>query len=456
MTVLIALMIITLMLFEFQFGSMLERKLAYNELNQVQAYYLAKGAAKVGMLRVALYGRLANDKSLTNMAKGIPIGQYLEMIWSLPFPPFPPDSGSLGKLAKSDRDAAENLLKQTKISNGQSIHTIRTETNKINVNFLQLPKKVLEEGKIDLRGEPKNLYEYVGRSLINLMEGFIAESDDPYGEYGNFSPEEVVLNLMDWVNPGGNSFSGGSKDAYYEGLNPPYKAKRNRFYTVEEVKMVKGISPALFKKLRKYITVYSYDGKININRAGAEVIRSLYPDFNEEDVKELMEFRDKLGGFQTEKQFVEYVTQTLGRQGFGEIYDDPNNYPFTVSTTSFIVEGTGQIRKSASVISRNVTVALALASSKKKSSKATTQAKNPTECAKLPGYFWDSRQGMNVCRPKPSDDEECRFELAGTPTEQNGNFCCKLNNIPLICVSEQDSSAKADADSLRVIYWSES
>lgn len=455
MTVLIALMIITLMLFEFQFGSMLERKLAYNELNQVQAHYLAKGAARVGMLRVALYGRLVSNKSIEKAAQGIPVGQYMEMLYTLPFPPFPPNADSIGELNKADRDAAESLLEQTRISNGQSIHTIRTETNKINVNFLQLSKQALEEGDIDLRRDPKTLQEYVARSLINLMEGFIADSDDPYREYGNFSPEEIVLNLMDWVNPGSNALAGGSKDAYYEGLNPPYQAKRNRFYTIDEVRMVKGISPALFRKLRKYITVYAYDGKININQASGEILRALYADFTEEDIKELLEYRETTGGFATEKGFVSYVSDTLGRSGFAEIYDDPKTYPFTVNATSFIVEGTGQIRKSASVISRSVTVALSLAASKKGGQNETANAKNPTECNKLPGYFWDSRQGMNTCRAKPQDDEECRFELAGTPSEQNGNFCCKLNNIPLICLSEKDTNGPGNADSLKVIYWAE-
>ena len=45
------MMIITIMLFEFQYSAMVERKLAYNELNQLQALYLAKAGARIGLLR---------------------------------------------------------------------------------------------------------------------------------------------------------------------------------------------------------------------------------------------------------------------------------------------------------------------------------------------------------------------------------------------------------------------
>lgn len=46
--------------------------------------------------------------------------------------------------------------------------------------------------------------------------------------------------------------------------NSPYKTKRGRFFTLDEVKLVKDISPSLFLKLKPYITVFSEEGKANL------------------------------------------------------------------------------------------------------------------------------------------------------------------------------------------------
>ena len=58
-------MIITILLFEFQYAAMVECKLAYNDLNQTQAYYLAKSGARMGLLRIALYARLKTNPQLS-------------------------------------------------------------------------------------------------------------------------------------------------------------------------------------------------------------------------------------------------------------------------------------------------------------------------------------------------------------------------------------------------------
>src|SRR5688572_27727990 len=100
------MMIMSIMIFEFQYSAMIERKLAYNEINQQQAYYLAKSGVRIGLLRIALYGRARRSPAIKNVAGGIDITPYLEMIWNLPLPPFPPDAGALGKLDKKDKDAA--------------------------------------------------------------------------------------------------------------------------------------------------------------------------------------------------------------------------------------------------------------------------------------------------------------------------------------------------------------
>ena len=90
LTVLVAMMIISIMLFEFQYSSMVEQKLAFNEVNQLQAYYLAKSGVRIGLLRIALYGRAKRAPQLKQLGAGA--DSMLDPIWSLPLPAFPPAS----------------------------------------------------------------------------------------------------------------------------------------------------------------------------------------------------------------------------------------------------------------------------------------------------------------------------------------------------------------------------
>lgn len=450
-------MIITIMLFEFQFSAMIERKLAYNELNQLQAYYLAKSGVKIGILRVSLFGRVSRDPSIKNMAKGVDITPYLNQVWQLPLPPFPPESGAaIKKLDKSDRDAAEKFLKQSKVSTGQSSHVITNESSKINLNYLQVPKEQRSE-RIDFRSpDPKGLFDYVGRTLVALIDNFIKESKDPFEEYGNLRPEEVVYDIMDWVNPGSQSYGGGNKDSFYEQQNPPYKAKRSRFYTMDELRMVKSITPHLYSKLRPYVTVYSFDGKININEANDTMLKAIYPDFTEDDLKKLNEEKGKRGGFwAAEKDFVKYISDGLGRSGFTSLYKDEKNYPFTVGTQSFIVESLGVVQKSGSSIQKVIRVAVALTGAGGGGGTTQKNITNEAQCNATPGSFWDRRVTGQDCKTKPTSAEACD-RIVGKWQQVNGQDCCQINNVGPVCLSPQDKQASKDANKLKILYWSES
>lgn len=452
LTVLVAMLVISIMLFEFQYSSMVERQLAFSELNQLQAYYLAKSGIRIGLLRVALYGRARKDPSVSKATGGLDVKPYLEMIWRLPLPAFPPKAELLGKLARTDKDSAEKILEQTRVTDGQVTHIITSESAKLNLNFLVAPSKLRNARPNFTASGQKSLFEYVGLTLIQILDNFWRDSESPYEEYGNLKPEEVVYDIMDWINPGEERFLGGSKDSFYEQQRPPYKAKRHRFYTVDELKLVRGIDDHLFTKLRPYVTVYSEDGRININTAGTAVIAALYRDFTPDDVKRILEERDKRGGFLNEQQFVEYVSSTLGRSGFKTFYDRPNEYPFTVSSQSFLIESLGMIRKSASQVQKMIRVAVVL--TRGKGGTVNTSVTNSGECNSKPGFFWDTLD--NKCRSKPTNTKECEF-LGGQWEEDGNRKTCKILTRGNIELKPQDTtSGVQEANALKILHWSES
>jgi len=467
LTVLIAMMIITIMLFEFQYSAMVERKLAYNELNQLQALHLAKAGARIGLLRVALFARLRRSPALKNVGGGIDVTPYLEQVWKLPLPPFPPTQGTVQKLNTQDKNAAEKVMEQTKVEDGQYTHVITSESNKINLNFLQVPANLRSE-RITFSDSPKSLFEYVGKTLVNLLENFIRDSEDPYQEFPNLKPDELVFNLMDWVNPGSFSFAGGAKDSFYEQQKPPYKAKRGRFFTIEELKLVKGIDDHMYEKLKPLVTVYSYDGKININTASSNVLRALYKDFTEDDMKRLMEERDRIGGWMSEKAFVEFVTSTLGRQGFKTYFSNEADYPFTIASQSFVIESAGILKRSKSVIMKTMRIGVALTVGKG----GTTDSSytSAAACNAAPGRAWNPllASGAGACVTAPTTDAECLNLGGGAFTVIDGKKCCLVPNTFRYCLDNTSTPtagaaggnpatpAKAvDPNTMKILFWSE-
>ncbi len=434
-TVLVALMIISIVLLEFQYQSFVERKLAYNDLNQLQAYYLAKSGVHVGLLRIALYARARKDPNIKSAVGNS--SQLLDMIWNLPLPAFPPDASSLDKLLKEDKDIAQKELKETSITDGKFTEVITSESSKINLNYLVVPPDQRDQ-RITFPVFPNpatTLFQSVGVTLINLMQNFLSQSDDPYNEYPGLNPEEVVDNIMDWVTPGQQSFAGGNKDGWYQQQNPPYLAKRNRFYSVDELRMVKGIDDHLFSKLKPYVTVYSYDGKINLNSATTEMIRALYRDFTDDDLKKISDEKTRIGGaWATEAQFVQFVTSNLGRTGFQTLYPNAQQYPFTVTSQSFMIESMGIITRSKSQIQKVIRVGVALS---RGSGGQVLPATNPNDCTTQSG-FWDTRVPPGQCKTPPTGQSDCeRMAGAWNPT----TLCCQFNGIAPVCPGQIGAGA---------------
>lgn len=459
LTVLVALMVISIMLFEFQYGAMVERKLAYNELNQLQAYYLAKSGARLGLLRINLYARAKKDATIKKLIDQVPQASgFIDSIWSLPLPAFPPDATNLSELAAPDKDAAERVLDQTKVSDGKSTHVISDESTKINLNDLMVPTDK-RDLRVDFRSDtPQGHFWYTGRLLINLMDNFLRESENPSEEYGDLSPEETVFNIMDWVTPGDNSFIGGSKDLFYEKLVPPYKAKRNRLYTIDELRLIKGIDETLYNKLKPHVTVYADQGKININTTNREdFYKALVPGLRSEDIKKVLEERDKRSGWSSVEDFANYIKTTFGGAEFEKLYPKKDEYPFSVASQSFIVESMGRLDRSKSSIQKIIRVAVSLRSTGADCGAIT----DTSQCGRTPGCFF-RKAPINACQRKAKTQEECISLGAGsTSFEQAGDnqLCCTVPSDQLqerICFNPKTETPKAgEFNAIKIVQWSE-
>jgi general secretion pathway protein K len=146
----------------------------------------------------------------------------------------------------------------------------------------------------------------------------------------------VSDSIQDWIQPGDAPRPAGAKSDYYQGLTPPYNAKNAPVDDLEELQLIKGITPEMFKGtppdpdatfqhhklgfgnapgqapdyifgLRDVLTPYS-NGKINVNTADSNVLACI-PGMDGEAIQNIMTFRTSEGGYDNSSG----VIQNLGQ-----------------------------------------------------------------------------------------------------------------------------------------------
>ena len=113
--------------------------------------------------------------------------------------------------------------------------------------------------------------------------------------------DELADTLADWIDVNDEPRPmGGEAYDYYNRLSPAYAAKGGGLDTLEEILLVKGYTPQIYKRLMPFITVYTDEpgniiaaSKININTAPREIIMALSNEISEQMAQGLIDYRDK-------------------------------------------------------------------------------------------------------------------------------------------------------------------
>ena len=105
--------------------------------------------------------------------------------------------------------------------------------------------------------------------------------------------EIITDSILDWLDEDDLHHVNGAEKGYYATFPEPYEPKNGPFESLEELTLVKGITPQIFELLRDHLTIYGM-GKINVNFASKEVL--LYvPTITEEIAKAMIKYRWKRG-----------------------------------------------------------------------------------------------------------------------------------------------------------------
>ena len=138
----------------------------------------------------------------------------------------------------------------------------------VSYNFMNEPGGVLET-RYGLSDEESkiNFNTAGGAVLKNLFAAFGLDEVEA---------QELAASIVDWRDKDSQLSIplGSAEDPYYHGLPYPYEAKDSEFESLDELLLVKGMTPEILEKLKDYVTVSS-GGRMNINTASSLVLLSL-------------------------------------------------------------------------------------------------------------------------------------------------------------------------------------
>jgi len=239
---LVFIALLTIIVVEFLYEAEVEASLAYSQQGELEAYLAAKSAIAKGIAYLA-------EDNLNSMMSGAP----------------PVDS---------DFDLFSfNMSAATEPLNNALMHaSISDEYGKINLNALLVPQS---------GGEPQER-----TALVDALREFFALRDTGKGA----SPEIIVDSILDWLdyNDGDSERPQGAENDYYMGLENPYPCKNGPMDSIEELLLIKGITPKIYfgdtekeqLPLSEYLTVHGdWQGRININSAQPDVIAAITAGF---------------------------------------------------------------------------------------------------------------------------------------------------------------------------------
>ena len=194
--------------------------------------------------------------------------------------------------------------------------TITDESSKIDLNSL-----------VTQGGYPDDKYIAFFRRLLRVRE-----LDEAIADY-----------VRDWID---SNDVGPAESPYYQSLPNPYLCKNARFDTVEELQLVRGVTPEVFARLRKFVTIGT-GGPVNINTASREVLMALHGDITPSMADDVIRTR-------TELPFKD-KTEIKNLAGFESIFPEISNL-ISVRSDAFSLEASvmfNETRRQAHAIFNN-------------------------------------------------------------------------------------------------------
>jgi len=236
--VLVIVALLTSVLTDLAFSTMVDMRLTETFRDSTKAYYLAKGGINAGRMIIQ------EDRNRYDS---------LDERWSKGVINYPVGEGSV-TIQITDQDGKLAINGLVTRNNPQSIMIDR---------FYRL----LVALELDQQVDPAELTA----ALVDWLD----VDDEPYAEIHT---------------DGQNLPVAGAEDVYYQSQQQPYRCKNGPLGTLQELSLVKGFTPEIVKLLSPHLAV---NGAVaaNVNTASAEVLMSLDLQISRETAQTIIDYR---------------------------------------------------------------------------------------------------------------------------------------------------------------------
>lgn len=252
---------------EISYDASVEYTVNSQNLNRVKAYYAAKSAVDLGLLRVKVYQQVSASPMAQQFAQYIDEIWKFKLIWPLPIDV---DSNAV------DKDNFEEAKKESLFDANWDLEII-DEGSKIDLS--------------DLVSKSKTLSEISRQQLLNILKQKYETDIEFANRNENITPEALIDNITDWQSDKISSVGGGgNKVAKFTSLGPDFPPNRG-FRTLEEVRLVPGMTNEIFELLKPNITIYGMKA-LNPNTSDIKLLKSLDEGLTDEVMKEVETFRN--------------------------------------------------------------------------------------------------------------------------------------------------------------------
>lgn len=292
MMVISAIMLLSMIVLEFVFSSNINYRIAVNEKERLQAYYLAESAINLMKLELKI------DKQIKAAVASSPVAQNLAINLNEPLCkqfPFSTDliraffvGGEIPSLNKGE-SAPEGEAPPEEMEKGKSVTGFQTETaqeflafegdfsgtcedeqSKFNLNYFN----GADPAQQTLSG--LNPYDSYKLTLSNFLKG--ARFKNLFEETSPEKIDEIVRNIADWADKNDviNDYAlmtRGAESSIYK-ADKTITPLNNKFLSLDEIHLVEGVDDTWFMPLEDMFTVYG-ENKVNICQAGDDVVWSL-------------------------------------------------------------------------------------------------------------------------------------------------------------------------------------
>jgi general secretion pathway protein K len=265
---------------EFTYGTTVDAAQAANARDELRAHYMARSSVNLSRLLIKIQQRFVEPV----------MGQARKMLGDAMNGGKPPAAGASGDSSSSGAGGLGISLRVTdyagplmgffsgskdEVAGLGSLIGINTAGIKgLGMTSGRFDAEITsEDGKIDLNcgsgipgGDAKKKQITTYRLLTAMMssprfERLFSEAD----VNGQFvTRPEVARALIDWADTDDQMFtveggSGGGEDYHYDATRDRYRAHDSSFDSVDEIKMVRGVSDGFMEAFQPFLTVYASD-----------------------------------------------------------------------------------------------------------------------------------------------------------------------------------------------------